>query len=107
MKGWIMIKKVVLFVLMLFTFTGCKTDKQNSAYWDKKETIKYWDGKSLNVFEGKQMAAMLWLRSKGSEERGDFPAKYQIYKRFDDDDYAVFLDCLRKPDDCTPFLGPL
>jgi hypothetical protein len=98
-------KKVAEMVFLLFLISGgCleKNVKKESVYWDKKKTIKYWNGESVNEFEGKTMAAMLWLRPKISQEPGDFPAKHQIYKRFDDDDYKIFWDCLKNPDKSRP-----
>lgn len=102
-------KKVIELSLILLIFGGCvvKNDEQESVYWNKKKTIKYWNGQSINEFEGKQMAAMLWLRPKISENQGDFPAKHQIYKRFDDSDYMLFLEILKNPENPLPMdVGP-
>lgn len=96
------ITKLALFLLLISS--GCleKHGERESVYWDKGMRIKYWDGVSVSEFEGKTMAAMLWLRPKICKEGGNFPANYQIYKRFDDDDYKIFWDCLRTPDKPRP-----
>ncbi|MEJ5260845.1 MAG: hypothetical protein WHS88_11725 [Anaerohalosphaeraceae bacterium] len=88
-------------ILLFLLANGCF--QTSSLYWDKAKTIKCWDGKSVQEFEGKPMAAMLWLRPKATQETGNFPANHQIYKRFDDTDFQIFLDCLKNPDAPRPF----
>lgn len=93
-------RNVLIILLMVLNLSSCSKihDGEESVYWDKKKTIKYWRGESVNEFEGKQMAAMLWLRPRISPNQGDFPAKHQIYKRFDDNDYKLFLEILKNPE---------
>jgi hypothetical protein len=83
---------------------GCDINNQQDAvYWDIKKTIKYWDGQSIKDFEGKSMEAMLWLRPILNREFEEyFPSNYQVYKRFDDSDYQILLDCLKNPDKPRP-----
>jgi hypothetical protein len=88
---------------MSFVLTGCQENKTSSVYWDENKTVKYWDGQSTKDFEGKSMEAMLWLRPILNREFEEyFPSNYQVYKRFDDSDYQILLDCLKNPDKPRP-----
>ncbi len=58
-----------------------------------------WDGQSVDQFEGKTLEAMLWLRPiLNREYEENFPGNYQVYKRFDDSDYQILLECLKNPE---------
>jgi len=96
-------KSIYLIVLAGIALSGCASNnQQDTVYWDIKKTIKYWDGKSVEQFEGKTMESMLWLRPKFNSQKGDFPTQHQIYKRFDDSDYQILLECLKNPDKPRP-----
>ncbi|MGH2272445.1 hypothetical protein ACQ9LF_11645, partial [Anaerohalosphaeraceae bacterium U12dextr] len=57
-----------------------------------------WDGQSVDQFEGKTLEAMLWIRPiLNREYEENFPGNYQVYKRFDDSDYQILLECLKNP----------
>jgi hypothetical protein len=92
-------KSLYIILLAGIVLCGCDINNQQEAvYWDIKKTIKYWDGKSVEQFEGKAMESMLWLRPKFNSQKGDFPTQHQIYKRFDDSDYMILLECLVNPE---------
>lgn len=83
----------LLFSLMILALGhGCKqkTDEQRPI-WCDGQTV------TADVFASKTMAAMLWIRPSGNTEN-KFPADYQVYKRFDDGDYEIFLEYLRSPE---------
>ncbi len=97
-------KSLYMILLAGIVLCGCDINNQQDAvYWDIKKTIKYWDGQSIKDFEGKSMEAMLWLRPILNREFEEyFPSNYQVYKRFDDSDYQILLDCLKNPDKPRP-----
>lgn len=97
-------KSLYIILLAGIVLCGCDINNQQDAvYWDIKKTIKYWDGQSIKDFEGKSMEAMLWLRPILNREFEEyFPSNYQVYKRFDDSDYQILLDCLKNPDKPRP-----
>jgi len=69
--------------------TGCNT-KQSS-------NIPYWDGQSIEEFQGKTMTSMVWLKSgKGSKDRS--VENMEVFKRFDGADFEVLLSCLENPE---------
>jgi hypothetical protein len=81
-------------VVILLILGGCKN--KNSAYWDSESLIKYWDSESIKETHGKTMAAMLWLRQTTKE--GNINFQYQVYKRFDGNDYKLLLQYLKNPE---------
>lgn len=84
-------KIVLVTVMLLVLINGCKT-KEVRPIW--------WDGQSVTVkdFEGKSMAAMLWIRPVFNRELEYLPANCQVYKRFNEEDYRLLLEYLNNPE---------
>lgn len=84
--------KIILAASMLLaSMTGCKS---------KEVRIVWWDGQSITVknFEGKSLAAMLWIRPIFNRELERLPGNCQVYKRFDEKDYQALLEYLSNPE---------
>lgn len=75
--------------------------KPEPIYWGDNKTVQIWTGKTFERL-AVTMASMLWIEPVFTQNgQHPFPDYYQIYKRFDDADYAVFRDCLIHPDGVT------
>lgn len=79
---------VKIFALVILLWGGCR---------GKSLLPPCWLGESTNEFEGKTMIAMVWLRPKG-----DKMEQWEVYKRFDECDFQVLLDCLKEPEVSWP-----
>jgi len=81
----------LLSLIVVFFLTGCISKTCNE--------IPYWDGKSINDFEGKTMASMLWLWPPPYQDGAGYCLeRSRVFKRFDEADYKILLSCLENPE---------
>jgi hypothetical protein len=80
----------VVIVFVLFC-VGCSHKECN--------TIPYWKGDSVEAFKNKTMSSMLWIWPPPYDDNMECRfEKSQVFKRFDDEDFEVLLNCLEYPE---------
>lgn len=82
----------LIVLILTFILTGCNNSEQCNQ-------IPYWNGQSIEDFEGKTMTSMLWLWPYPyQDDLGFCIEKSRIFKRFDEEDFKVLLSCLGSPE---------
>jgi hypothetical protein len=84
-------KTIFVTSILLVLIIGCKT-KEVRPIW--------WDGQSITAenFQGKVLAAMLWIRPMMNRELEALPGNCQVYKRFEENDYKLFREYIHNPE---------